>query len=779
LKKKSNYIHPISEFKNSKSFGEKTQGIKFLLKRGFFIPKTWICSTKAYMEFLLGNSSLAQLLENEIESKLDLNKNYAIRSSANLEDLPFHSFAGQFKTILNVKGKKNIIAAINEVWKSATTDSIRNYAKKSNLSLKNIKIDVIIQEMVKAKTSGVVFTKNPIDGKDEIIIEAIVGLGDTLVQDGVNPYRGVYKWGRWIKKPAIPDLPENILEKILIESKKLENEQGQPINLEWSYDGKSLFWLQIRKITTLNEVNIYSNKMAKEFLPGTIKPLVWSINIPVVCGAWIRLLSEVINDLNIKPEDLAKQFYYRAYFNMGLIGQVLDQFGVPKESIERIMGYGKNAPKKPFLKPGPKMLMHLPKLLIFCLDKIFFSRKMSQFIKLDSKNVKNICKDDKEIINPSETIKIIQQLLNYNRKAAYFVIVSQLLSAVLNRFLTIMLKKEGKIIQDLDFSSSFNRDINLNPAISKLHQKYSKLSKNEKEAFEYYIKNGLEPPKTFRLIGLIKDFNKFLLNFGHLSDQGNDFSRVTWKENPSLVFELIIHHGNIHNFHKTHRRRNKRNVLGLISNFLYNKTKQSLEDKERIGFIYTRNYGLFRKYFLDLSKFFRINGYYGEIEDIFFLTFDEVKMIVKEGTFPDELNSKLARRKEEITNLDDTELPEVIFGDSPPIPIKRNFEVRNLSGISASIGYHTGNSCVVEGVHDFSKVNNGDVVIVPFSDISWTPIFTKAGAVISESGGILSHSAIITREYKIPCVVGVQGACKLGDGKTIHVDGYLGKITVE
>jgi pyruvate,water dikinase len=207
--------------------------------------------------------------------------------------------------------------------------------------------------------------------------------------------------------------------------------------------------------------------------------------------------------------------------------------------------------------------------------------------------------------------------------------------------------------------------------------------------------------------------------------------------------------------------------------------KESLEYKETISFNYMKSYGLFRKYFLHLSRLFVNEGFYVDLEDIFYLTFDEIQKIVKENSFSSELNSKIIKRKQEILDHENVELPDVIYGDRAPILPKKGFILKEFSGIPASNGYYTGKSCVVKGVKDFSKIKNGDVVIIPFSDIGWAPIFAKAGAVVAESGGVLSHSAIITREYGIPCVVGVNGACQIGDKVKIHIDGFSGRITIE
>jgi pyruvate,water dikinase len=116
----------------------------------------------------------------------------------------------------------------------------------------------------------------------------------------------------------------------------------------------------------------------------------------------------------------------------------------------------------------------------------------------------------------------------------------------------------------------------------------------------------------------------------------------------------------------------------------------------------------------------------------------------------------------------------VIYGDVPPPIISTS--IKELSGTPTSRGYYTGKVKVVRGVSDFPKLVQGDVLVIPYSDVGWTPLFAKAGAVIAESGGILSHSSIIAREYNIPAVVSVKAAMDLPDGALVEVDGFKGLV---
>jgi phosphoenolpyruvate synthase/pyruvate phosphate dikinase len=101
-----------------------------------------------------------------------------------------------------------------------------------------------------------------------------------------------------------------------------------------------------------------------------------------------------------------------------------------------------------------------------------------------------------------------------------------------------------------------------------------------------------------------------------------------------------------------------------------------------------------------------------------------------------------------------------------------------LRGTPTSRGYYKGRARLVRSPSEFLKVQKGDVIVIPYSDVAWTPLFAKAGAVVAESGGVLSHSSIVAREYGIPAVVSVEGAMNIPDGTELSVDGYQGVVSL-
>jgi pyruvate,water dikinase len=127
---------------------------------------------------------------------------------------------------------------------------------------------------------------------------------------------------------------------------------------------------------------------------------------------------------------------------------------------------------------------------------------------------------------------------------------------------------------------------------------------------------------------------------------------------------------------------------------------------------------------------------------------------------------------------EDLVLPEIIFGDAPPINLLQQKIGLELTGVGTAGGHYTGPARVVRGVGDFGKIQEGDVLVIPYSDVSWTPLFSLAKAVISESGGLLSHCSIVAREYGIPAVVSVDAATQIEDGTLLAVDGNNGLVLV-
>ncbi|MFN2304322.1 MAG: PEP/pyruvate-binding domain-containing protein [Anaerolineales bacterium] len=775
-----NHVNHIIEL-NSKEInnhiGNKARNLIHLKRMSkLHIPRTWIIPW--YMQELYQNQPKTTT-ENLIESLnkiFDQQKLYAVRSSSNFEDAHFHSFAGLFTTYLNVQGTLELQNRIIDVWRTSDSEAVRNYLDKFDLSPNDIKMAVIIQEMVEPIFSGVCFSVNPMTGSSEIVIEAVPGEGTALVQDGVTPERWISRSGSWIARPEDKKLPVEVANQIISDTKKIVKKIKKPIDLEWVYDGQNVNWVQMREITTLEDLSVYSNRLSKDMMPGIIHPLIWSINVPLINTVWLGLLEEMVGSLPIKPEELAKSFYYRSYFNMGAIGQVFSTVGLPSEGLEMMMGIVPKQEGRPMMKPNLQMMRHIPRMLTFLYDKWNFERKLKHTLpELEAKLARFSLNPDGSI---EEIIDNIHDLFDLVQKTVYFNVITPLLVSMYARVLESQLKKQNVDMMQFELSENMPKlnEYNPNVALAKIKKQYDQLSQSEKDQLTKEV--SLNQHENGTTNGFHKSLAQFIENFGHLSDNSNNFTAQPWRENPSFVINMIREYEDITRPLEKRIRFDDLQTKGLRKGLLklfYNRARKYIIYREQVSRDYVYGYGLFRTYFFAVAKWMIERKWLVQPEDIFFLTWDEIQKAVSDKV-GEHLMTVVKRRSAEMEKYRDIILPDVIYGDEPPPVYSESYD--RMHGTPTSQGYYVGSAKVIFGREDFDKVEQGDVIVIPYSDVGWTPLFARAGAVIAESGGILSHSSIIAREYQIPAVVSVSNCMRLKDQQKVSVNGFTGEIVL-
>ena len=761
------------------SIGNKARNLHQLAQIGIHTPETLVVKWDAYHRYIQDDVLLVEELRDEVTAHLNPDETYAVRSSANIEDNLERSFAGQFKSVLNVKGVDSVLQAIWSIWGTANSENVLSYLEKHDISANELAMAVIIQKMVEPVFAGVAFSRNPVTGTDEVVVEAIDGSGDALVQSGVTPFRWIYKWGTYITQPESTKVPITLIDQIVGETRTIAEKLKAHVDLEWVFDGETLYWLQVREITTLRKRNVYSNHISKEMLPGMIKPLISSVNIPLVCSKWVRLINEIVGKTEIKPEDLARPFYYRVYFNMGALGQIFEEIGLPRDSVETLMGVTPPGANKPSMKPTPKMFLRLPNLIFFFLDKWSFKSKMNKAIHEIQQQFEQYDYRIADTLEIPELLNEIDRLFGYVQNAAYYNFVGPLLLAMYNRVLEDQLKKSGVEISQLDFTAELPELGEYDPNLH-LHSLHKEFISLDEEIQEKIRKSNYS--EFIRLDGITSFQNgvsNFLERFGQFSDNGNDFSATPWRETPDMVLELIT------NFTPTASTSDKkirfsdlklkglqRAKLGLF----YGRARDFRLLREQISASYTYGYGLFRYYYLAIGKHLVRDGILDAPQDVFYLQDSEVRQLVTNGQKDINAREIVAKHKKDIKRFKNISLPAVIYGDTPP-PIQDSSQEK-LVGVPTSIGHYTGKISVVNGIKDFKKVQHGDVLVIPYSDVGWTPLFARAGAVVAESGGLLSHSSIVAREYNIPAIVSVMGATQLKDKTLVTVNAHNGEILI-
>lgn len=769
------YIFPLPQRKPPSDIGNKAESLNSLLLDGFPVPATWVCSQKAFQEYKQRGAGVINLLRSEIEGCLDLKRPYAVRSSASLEDGSESSYAGQFKTILDVCGVDQILDAIAAVWQSAADPGIQSYQALHPDQSQDLAMSVLIQEMVEPQVSGVAFSINPITGMNEVIIEAVPGSGEALVQDGVTPWRWVRKWDSWVERPDEADVDQDLIDQVSHLTERIASSREQPVDLEWVYDGNTIYLVQVREVTAL-DIPLYSNHISREVFPGLIKPLIWSVNVPLVNGAWIRLLTELIGTNEIQPEDLARSFFNRAYFNMGAIGDIMELMGFPRETLELLMGLELEGAQKPSFNPGPKTFALLPRMIGFVLGKFGFGRQVENHSRSAWERYRRVRDLDLSSWSSLKILEHIDSHFQQIQETAYYNIVTPLLMQLFNLLFDRSLKKLGIDPRSVRFDVD-ERDYHpFDPtdSLKKLSILYKALPEHDRADLE---KGGYQALLTLKNgKDLRHGLEAFLDRFGHLSDSGNDFSRVPWRENPNLVLTILTQ--------QFERDRGEEGShfsdldLSRIQRWRltpsYRRALRFQSLREQIGTAYTLGYGLFRPAFLELGERLANQGILHERQDVMYLEWDEIRQAVLDPLSARGYQDLVEERKKELQESENIQPPTTIYGENPVIPAPESTHL--LTGTPTSRGLYTGPAAIVHGLEDMHLVEAGDVLVVPYSDVSWTPLFGKAGAVVAEAGGILSHSSIIARELGIPAVVAVPGATRIPPGTTLSVDGNNGQV---
>lgn len=752
--------------------GNKANSLIFLHRYGFNIPLTFLVTIRAHERYLKEGVAVLDELRREVLNLPD--KLWAVRSSTTAEDSKEFSFAGQFQTVMNVRGTVEILEAVRSVWDSASLLNDNEYLRRTGISA--IRCGVIIQEMIESKLAGVSFSRNPVTNQNEIVIEALEGYGEELVQKGVTPMR----WR--IRKNAVaegnPDLPyHHVIEQVAKDTARLRKYYGQHIDIEWAWDGKQLYYLQLRQITGRKELHIYSNKMAKEMLPGQVKPLVWSVNIPLVNGTWIKLLSEITGPLDIIPEELAKPFYYQTYFNVATLGRIFSEFGMSSDSLEQLMISNDN--RKPSFTPGIRTARHTFRIIRFLYTKIRFEKRLLDEYHYLTNRYRELERKITDTFSLSTYPEIYSMLFTEGRKAAYLNIVTPILMTMRHKSLRKRLARLGVEYDNLDFSRDFPllNDYTPAPAMQRIKVAIGSLPEPLRVKC-----TSLEAMRSVEeASGIVADIDQFIRNFGHLSESGNDLSFAKWEEDPEMVYRMILRtevapvRSGLFAFDDIRKGGLK---TGTSLHKLYLKAGRFKLYREQISSLYIFGYGLFRRLFLKLARELTARGILKAEDDIFYLRKEEIDALLANPELSEisRCQELIIRRRSEMEATKDIVLPPVIYGDEAPVP--QTGRVKNLSGVGTSSGIFTGSTRVVKKAGDFDKVEKGEIILIPFSDVSWTPILVKAGAIVSETGGMLSHCSIIAREMGIPALVSVSNACAIGNGLKVTVDGSNGVLTV-
>ncbi|MDJ0601378.1 MAG: glycerol-3-phosphate acyltransferase [Crocosphaera sp.] len=740
--------------------GQKAANLAYLRRLGYAVPNGWI--------LLPGDD--AQILLDYIDPSVE--NPFVVRSSAMGEDTETASAAGQYLTILNVTNQGALKAAILDCLAAYNHPHAVRYRQDRGQTDEGIAL--LIQKQVQGTFSGVAFSRDPVNPLNNcVIIEALPGAANQIVSGKITPEQYQVEVYNELENDVINiktseqitsrNVPDFIIEKVAILARDIETlYHGIPQDIEWSYDGETLWILQTRTITNLQP--IWTRKIASEVIPGVIPPLTWSINKPLTCGVWGDIFSLVLKE---KAADLdfnqtAILHYQQAYFNATLLGQIFRRMGLPPESLE-------------FLTRGTKMtkpslsstLSNLPGLLRllkreWTLEKDFWQdyqkRFKPQLDRLENQEIKQL--------SPQELLHNIETILSILKPATYYSILAPLSLALRQALLKVSPEQ---------LNNKMTPEIAALQALENLANEIILLINidNIKSAEDLF--SLLEKTENGRKI--IQEFSLIIEKYGYLSDVATDISIPCWQDHPNLVKTLLIQLTQKHNKRNNNIRNNKKN-------WRIKQVQRRLNLKGKVTEIYSKFLAQLRWHFLALAQDLMKKNIIEETQDIFQLTYAEIVEIIteEEQEIDSKSQTKIRERQQEFKiNKSLNYIPYIVYGNMTTVPENEtklsNDSQRKFKGIGASFGQVEGYIKVCHNFQEVGEIKPNTILVIPYADSGWGPLLANANGIIAEVGGALSHGAIIAREYGIPAVMNIDHATKrFKEGQRVKIDGQQGII---
>ncbi|KAF6655209.1 phosphoenolpyruvate synthase [Paenibacillus polymyxa] len=757
---------------------------------------------------------------------------YAVRSSATAEDLPHASFAGQQDTYLNIIGKESILEHIRKCWASLFTERAVIYRMQNGFDHRQVYLSVIVQRMVFPQASGILFTADPINCNRKLLsIDASFGLGEALVsglvsadyyqvQDGVivnkrveTKKMAIYgrKEGGTETKQLSPDqqktqtlTDQQILQLARI-GRQIEEHFGCPQDIEWCLADDTFYIVQSRPITTLypipeandQENHVYVSVGHQQMMTDPIKPLgisVWMLTgaTPMFKTGGGRLFVDITMGLS------------------SLDGRqnLLDVLGhsdpLIKDALITIIERGDFIKLDPSDKsePGP-VKSHKGMSSADILEEAGNDPAIVADLIKSSETSLSALKRNIQTKSGLDVFDcILEDMQQRRQRASDLKNLSVIMSAIhasawINEKMNEWLG-EKNVADTLSLSVPNNVTSEMGMELLDVADVIRPYPKIVEYLQQVKDDNFLDELVQFEGGQQVRDaIATYLDKYGMRCAGEIDITRTRWSEKPSILVPMIL--SNIKNLEPGASKRKfeqgrqealkkEQDLLARLKQLpggeqKAEETKQIIDQiRNFIGYREYPKYDIVSRYFIykqallkEAERLVQANVLH-EKEDIYYLSFEELQETIRTNKLDYQVIDK---RKNEYRLYEKLTPPRVITSDGEIITgqyKRENIPAEAIVGLAVSSGVVEGRARVILNIEG-ADLEDGDILVTSFTDPSWTPLFLSIKGLVTEVGGLMTHGAVIAREYGLPAVVGVENATKLiKDGQRIRVHGTEGYI---
>ncbi|MGE5626629.1 MAG: PEP/pyruvate-binding domain-containing protein [Solirubrobacterales bacterium] len=785
-------------------------------------------------------ASIGEEIKEQLCKNGGLKKRWAVRSSAVGEDSEKASFAGIHDSYLNVLGLDNILSAVKGCYASLWSLRALSYRKKMNIPQDQTATAVVIMEMVEAKAAGVGFTCDLMTGRqDSMVINANYGLGESVVSGIIEPdtynlefkainaglklinkkigckqgltiglESGGTKFINSDEKSFQQVLQDNEIEKLGRLIWRVYDELGggeQHQDVEWVYDGHEFILVQARPVTMIprktfpalqNQQDIWSNGNYRDAVPMVQSPLNRSLMKGIIDG--IHHMS--FEGFDYKPPiglQFSKFYNGRLYCNLPAYQWCMyDCMGSPPEGFNVFWGghqptihIGDEKPQPGFEERGRQfgvLVNQAKQNAEKTWGKVLYSTK-----KITEKGLKHWT--DSEFITHYEDL---------GQATRDFIMEFNLLAAVGSMPVVFLIQTLNKYFEGRELMLLNSLMVGGRSGITSADQGYrlmelAEIARKDEDANHYFRSVSFNPKLWKELPDYSpfkQEFSKFINEYGHRAVYELDIINPRWYEDPAYLLGIIhstINTADTAKFRGEQKSKQEEAWLEIKSKVpadqqsaiknMVMESQSGAAVREKTKSVLALIMDAYRTIAKELGYRFCERSLIEKKEDIFFCTWSELFSVLNGEWNGNGLKVMVCERKKWKEEMESLAPPDVIFGDTPKFMAPINMVSSDcLIGVPAASGKASGQVKIINHPEEGWRLQPGDVMVAPSTDPGWTPLFLKAGAIVMETGGFLSHGAIVAREYGIPAVVNIPGIMSvLKDGWIIVVDGDSGKIFLD